>query len=89
MNKLPPSSQMGRGEFAKIVIAFVGTLIGTVIGLPAIGYLVSPALRVKETEAWVPLGPLEKYPVGTPTPFNFTRSQVNGWEKTVNSYGVL
>ena len=28
-------------------------------------------------------------PIGTPALFNFTRTQVNGWEKTVNSYGVF
>jgi Rieske Fe-S protein len=31
---------------------------------------------------------LENYPEGVPTQFNFTRTKVNGWEKTVNSYGV-
>jgi uncharacterized protein YqgC (DUF456 family) len=83
------SIQVSRGGFVKIVTALIGTLIGTVIGVPAIGYLISPGLRAKETEAWVPLGPLSKYPIGVPKLFNFTRSQINGWEKTVISYGIF
>ena len=85
----PMSNHISRHDFVKTVTAFLGTLIGTVIGLPAIGYLVSPALRAKEATAWIPLGPLKNYPIGVPKAFNFTRSQINGWEKTINSYGVF
>ena len=63
--------------------------MGAVIGLPAIAYIVSPTLRIKEVEAWIALGSLGDYPIGIPTPFSFTLSKVNGWEKTVNSYGVF
>ena len=83
------SSKISRRDFVTAVIAFTGAFMGVVIGIPAVVYLVSPALKVKETEAWVPLGPLKDYPIGTPTFFSFTRSQVNGWEKTVYSYGVF
>ncbi|OGO11198.1 MAG: hypothetical protein A2032_05100 [Chloroflexi bacterium RBG_19FT_COMBO_49_13] len=88
MNKLS-SSQLSRSGFVKSVTIFVGSLIGAGFGLPAISYIVSPALNVKETEDWIPLGPLNNYEVGNPKLFNFTRSQVNGWEKTVLSYGAF
>lgn len=78
-----------RGEFVKAMTVLLSSLMGVVIGLPAISYLISPGVRAKESEAWVPLGPLENYPVGSPKPFSFTRSKINGWEKTVNSYGVF
>jgi Rieske Fe-S protein len=32
---------------------------------------------------------LENFELGKPTLSTFTRSKVNGWEKTVNSYGVF
>ena len=35
---------------------------------------------VKNT-AIIPVGKLEDIPVGKPTPFSFTRVQVNGWER--------
>ena len=67
----------------------MGTIIGAVIGLPAIAYLIDPALKAASTEAWIPLGKLESYAIGKPTLSTFTRSKVNGWEKSVNSYGAF
>ena len=87
MSKSP--HELSRNDFVKIVTALIGSLIGTAIGIPAIGFIVSPGLRVPQSETWVPLGPLMDYPVGVPTLFNFTRTQVNGWEKTVSSNGVF
>lgn len=89
MSKSPASPEISRRDFVNAVIISIGALMGVVIGIPAVGYLIGPALNVKKNEAWVPLGPLVDYPIGTPTFFSFTRSQVNGWEKTVNSYGVF
>jgi Rieske Fe-S protein len=79
---------MTRREFVTVVTACVGGIMGAVIGLPAIEYLISPATKTQKSESWIPLGPLDKIPVGVPTPFSFTRSKVTGWEETVNSYGV-
>jgi Rieske Fe-S protein len=63
--------------------------MGLVVGIPAIGYLISPARKGTTSDNWIPLGPLENFPVGVPTLFNFTRTKINGWERTVNSYGVF
>ena len=88
MNKLSSSSQLNRRDFVKIVMAFVGFLMGIILGLPLVSYLISPALRAQKEDDWVPLGVLENYPIGVPTLFNFTRTKVNGWEKTAISYGI-
>ncbi|MDI6770251.1 MAG: ubiquinol-cytochrome c reductase iron-sulfur subunit [Anaerolineales bacterium] len=80
---------ISRRDFIKLTTVALGSLMGAVIGLPAIGYLVDPALKAGGKEAWIPLGPLEKFEVGKPTPVTFIRSKVNGWEKTANSYGVF
>jgi len=82
------SPHLTRNNFVKGVVGVLGTIMGVVVGLPAIGYVLSPALKKSTSEAWIPLGPLETYPIGVPAPFNFTRTKINGWEKTVNSYGV-
>lgn len=82
------SDSVGRREFARVVTAFLGTVMGAVIGLPAIGYMLAPAFKAQTGEAKIEIGPLENYPDGVPTLFTFTRTKVNGWEKTVNSYGV-
>jgi len=83
-----PKHEINRSDFVKVVTAFLGSVIAAVIGLPAIGYLIGPAAQARKSEAWIPLGPLENYPEGVPTLFNFVRTKVNGWEKTTNSYGV-
>jgi menaquinol-cytochrome c reductase iron-sulfur subunit len=78
-----------RRDFVKITTAVLGTIIGAVIGLPAIDYLLAPALKAQKTDAWVPLGKLAGFALGQPTLVTFTRSKANGWEKTVDSYGVF
>ncbi|HEX7567776.1 MAG TPA: hypothetical protein VF355_04355, partial [Anaerolineaceae bacterium] len=56
------SNHISRGDSIKVVVAAVGAVIGAGVGLPTIGYLISPALRKQAAEAWIPLGPLEKIP---------------------------
>ncbi len=82
------SPTVSRRDFAKTVTAFLGSVIAATVGIPAIGYLISPALTTTKSDAWIPLGPTANYPEGVPTLFSFTRTKVNGWEKAVNSYSV-
>ncbi len=83
------SNHISRRDFIKLVTAAVGAVIVAGDGLPTIGYLISPALRKQDAEAWIPLGLLEKIPIGIPTYFSFTRKEINGWENTVTSYGAF
>lgn len=82
------SHHLSRNGFVKITVGALGAVITGVIGVPAVAYLLSPALKNQSLDAWVLLGSLDTYPVGEPVLFTFTRTKVNGWEKTVNSYGV-
>ena len=86
---MAPSHTISRREFVTRATALLGTIMAAVIGLPAIDYLVDPALKAQKTDAWVPLGKLDSFPVGKPTLATFIRSKANGWEKTVDSYGVF
>lgn len=84
------STSITRRDFVKLLSAAIGTVIAAAVGLPAIAYLLSPALRAQTDEdAWIPLGPLADYPVGAPKPFSFSRTTINGWERTVTSHGVF
>ena len=82
------SGNVTRRGFITSVMAFAGSIMGIVVGLPIIGYLVSPAIGGRKTDSWIPVGKLDTYPVGVPTVFSFTQSKINGWEKTTNSYSV-
>ena len=83
------SPGLSRRDFIKGTIYLIGGLIGAAIAAPAIAFLLSPALGKQQDSAWVDLGRLERYPLGQPTLFEFTRSQVNGWERTGVSHGVF
>ena len=83
------NSPLNRRDFIKGTAAAIGGLIGALIGIPSIVYLLSPSLRAEEDSDSVALGPLENYPIGVPTRFDFTRTKVNGWERTGLSYGVF
>ena len=72
------SPHIDRRQFVNLVLVFLGTIMGVIVGLPAIGYLISPATKVQKKDDWIPLGPVDKYALGTPTLFNFNRTTVNG-----------
>ena len=82
------SHEVQRRDFVNIVVVGLGTVIGLIIGIPAVAYLLAPAVKVHREEAWIPLGPLDSYPIDEPTLFSYTRTTINGWEKTVNSFGA-
>ena len=83
MSTKPGSFHISRRDFVKMTTAFIGTLMGAGIGIPMIGYLISPALKEQaEDNAWISLGPLENYPIGLPTHFSFMSRKTNGWERT-------
>lgn len=82
-------TDISRRDFIKSVAGLVGTLIDVGIGLPSIFYLLSPSLEKSEDDSVIDLGSLEKYPIGIPTRFEFTRTKVNGWERTATNYGLF
>lgn len=85
----PGKNQLNRRDFIKGAAIGICGLIGALVGIPSVAYLLSPATQTRaDDEALIPLGPLEKYPIGIPTRFEFTRTQVNGWERTATQYGL-
>jgi Rieske Fe-S protein len=84
---MPGSSHFSRRDFIKSATAAVGGLITVGIGIPAVAYLIDPALRESKKELWVRAGKLADMPIGKPFPFSFTSVQVNGWERTASTYG--
>jgi len=83
------SPGVSRRDFMKSTTLLIGGFMGAALAAPSIAFLISPVLAKKQDDAWVDLGPLDGYPLGQPTLFEFTRTQVNGWERTGMSYGVF
>ena len=73
--------KMSRRDFMKISIASISGFIGAVIGLPAIAYVVGPALQ-QGVATWIRLGPVSKVEVNNPTLFKTTLEVPTGWIKT-------
>jgi Rieske Fe-S protein len=81
------SNRISRRDFIKATTGLVGGIIGLGIGIPAVGYLIAPALREDKAGAPVTIGKLEDIPVGQFHPFSFTVTKVNGWERTASNFG--
>lgn len=79
--------EMSRRDFIKLTTAATGGIMGVTLGVPVVAYLIDPALRESSKEAWVHIGNLKDMEVGKPFPFTFTRTRVNGWERTSSSFG--
>lgn len=84
----PNKNELSRRDFIKAVTVWTGGLIAALVGIPSIGYLIGPAIQSKKDSAVIDLGLLENYPIGIPTRFDVTRTQVNGWERTAINYGM-
>src|SRR5574340_168612 len=80
--------RISRRDFINAVTTGMAGLIGAAIGIPSIAYLLAPGLRSAPDEGRLDLGPLENYPIGQPTRFEFTRTRGNGWERTSTNYGM-
>ena len=48
--------QLSRREFSSIAIWSIGGLITAAFGLPAVAYIIGPALQNRDTQNWLPLG---------------------------------
>ncbi len=81
------SKPFSRRDFMKVTTGTVGGLIAAALGAPLVGYLIDPALKAGAKDAWITVGKLEKIAVNVPTPFSFTLTSVNGWERTGTSHG--
>jgi len=69
---------LNRRDFMKTAIVSIGGLIGAAIGLPAVSYIVGPALK-KNTDEWIRLGSVSKVELNTPTLFKTTIETQTGW----------
>jgi Rieske Fe-S protein len=68
-----------RRNFLATAVWAIGGLISAGLGIPAIAYLIGPALRSQALEAWISLGSTSKVELGTPTLFRARVERQTGW----------
>jgi menaquinol-cytochrome c reductase iron-sulfur subunit len=72
-------NRMDRRQFLKVATWAIGVLIGAGMGIPAVAYLIGPALEQTEEQGWIPLGSATKVELGTPTLFKARIERKTGW----------
>ena len=81
--------RINRRNFMSLATWAIGGLISLGLGVPAIAYIIGPALNRNRTQDWIRLGPVSKVELKTPTLFKFTIQRQTGWivnEEEVSVY---
>lgn len=73
---------ISRRGFVGGAVGLIGAVMSAVVGLPVVGYLVSPALKKGGGEEWITLGPASALQPNVPTPFTFSQMKEVGWRRT-------
>ena len=77
--------EVGRRRFLTGIIGVVGSVVAALVGIPAIGYIVSPGVKQANEEEWITLGPLSSLTPGVPTGFPYSRQIKDGWVESVQA----
>jgi menaquinol-cytochrome c reductase iron-sulfur subunit len=81
--------KISRKDFLSIASVAIGGVIGAAIGIPAVSYVLSPALKDEEAIDLIPLGSASKVEIGLPTLFKAKIQHKAGWidnEQEVSFY---
>jgi len=70
---------ISRRNFLSTATLAIGGFIGIAFALPAIAYIIGPAIQKKEIEEWILLGSTQKVEPGTPTLFKANIERQTGW----------
>ena len=71
--------QLSRRRFSALAVWTIGGLISAGLGIPAIAYIVGPALKRAEAQNWIRLGSADKVELGIPTLFKTSVQRQTGW----------
>jgi menaquinol-cytochrome c reductase iron-sulfur subunit len=88
-DEMGDEQRINRRNFLSFATWAIGGLISLGMGIPAIAYIVGPALNRVNSQEWIRLGPTSKVELKTPTLFKFTIQRQTGWivnEEEVSVY---
>jgi Rieske Fe-S protein len=71
--------KLSRRDFMKIATLSIGGLISLGWAVPAVAYVVGPAVQGNQAEEWLRLGATSKIELGVPTLFKVTVKRQTGW----------
>jgi Rieske Fe-S protein len=70
---------ISRRKFLSAATWAIGGVIGVALGIPAVAYILGPALRRQETQEWIRVGSASKVELGMPTLFKAKIQRKTGW----------
>jgi Rieske Fe-S protein len=82
------NKDVSRRDFMKMAISAIGGAIGLAYAIPAIGYIVGPALKKDQAQDWIRLGSTAKVELGVPTLFKISVPRQTGWITTEEEVAV-
>lgn len=71
--------QVSRRRFLGTATWVIGGLINAALAIPAIAFILGPALKPGKTQDWIRLGSTAKVELGTPTLFKVKVQRQTGW----------
>jgi menaquinol-cytochrome c reductase iron-sulfur subunit len=71
--------RLNRSNFLSLTVWGIGAFISAGMGIPAIAYIIGPALNRANTQEWIRLGPISKIELKIPTLYKFTIQRKAGW----------
>ena len=74
-----------RRKFLSGIIGVVASAVAVIVGVPAIGYLVSPGLKKQNEDQWITLGPVSGLTPGEPKGFPYSTRTQDGWVESTQS----
>lgn len=80
---------ISRRRFHAMTVWVIGGFISAGMAIPAIAYIIGPALAGSQEQEWIRLGSASKVELGVPTLFKVTVEQQTGWitsEQDVSVY---
>ncbi len=77
--------ELDRRKFLTGIIGVVAGAVATLVGLPAVAYLISPGVKKQNEESWLTLGPVSALAPGVPTGFPFSRRIKDGWVESTQT----
>lgn len=71
--------QVKRRGFLEMATWAIGGLISAGMAIPAVAYIIGPAIKRTSAEDWIQVGSISKIEIGIPTLFKVKVEQKTGW----------